>query len=456
MKPTKLLILPLILSSLVMGCATTNNPDQQLQQRLQLTQQIIDRYQIDSNWWTIYGDNELNKLIELALANNIDFAQSAINVNKALYQANLIGEDLVPSFSGGASGSASKNIKQGGDSNRTVGGNLSLSYELDLWQKIADTASAKEWEYKATVQDLETARLSLINNVVDAYYQLVYLNEAIAVTEQSIKNYQQISALVSFKYQYGKVSALDPAQATQSVLGANNNLIDLKNQQKTAEQTLRNLLNLKPEDKLTINYPSLLGLTLPEVDLNVPLSVLANRPDLKAAEYRLEEASLNKQATDKSWYPTITLGAAINSSSDKVNTAFNVPFASGNVSIDLPFLQWNKIRWNIKLSEAEYESIRLSFEQSLTTALNEVDTYYYSYSRTKDTLDNTEEKYKYDQQISQYYDDRYQQGAGEISDWLNALNTETNSKISLINNRYKLIQYENMLYKAMAGRYHIQ
>ncbi len=456
MKPTKLLLLPLILSSLVMGCATTNNPDQRLQQRLQLTQQIMDRYQIDSNWWTIYGDNELNKLIELALANNIDFAQSAINVNKALYQANLIGEDLVPSFSGGASGSASKNIKQGGDSNRSVGGNLSLSYELDLWQKIADTASAKEWEYKATVQDLETARLSLINSVVDAYYQLVYLNEAIAVTEQSIKNYQQISELVSFKYQYGKVSALDPAQATQSVLSANNNLIDLKNQQKTAEQTLRNLLNLKPEDKLTINYPSLLGLALPEVDLNVPLSVLANRPDLKAAEYRLEEASLNKQATDKSWYPTVTLGAAINSSSDKVNTAFNVPFASGNVSIDLPFLQWNKVRWNIKLSEAEYESVRLSFEQSLTTALNEVDTYYYSYSRTKDTLNNTEEKYKYDQQISQYYDDRYQQGAGEISDWLNALNTETNSKISLINNRYKLIQYENMLYKAMAGRYQVQ
>ncbi|MFD1259285.1 toxin/drug exporter TdeA [Entomomonas asaccharolytica] len=456
MKPTKLLILPLILSSLVMGCATTNNPDQQLQQRLQLTQQVIDRYQIDTNWWTIYGDNELNKLIELALTNNIDFAQSAINVNRALYQANLIGEDLVPSFSGGTSGSASKNIKHGGDSNRNVSGNLSLSYELDLWQKIADTASAKEWEYKATVQDLETARLSLINSVVDAYYQLVYLNEAIIVTEQSIKNYQQINELVSFKYQYGKVSALDPAQATQSVLSANNNLIDLKNQQKTAEQTLRNLLNLKPEDKLTINYPSLLGLTLPEVDLNVPLSVLANRPDLKAAEYRLEEASLNKQATDKSWYPTITLGAAINSSSDKVNTAFNVPFASGNVSIDLPFLQWNKVRWNIKLSEAEYESVRLSFEQSLTTALNEVDTYYYSYSRTKDTLANTEEKYKYDQQISQYYDDRYQQGAGEISDWLNALNTETNSKISLINNRYKLIQYENMLYKAMAGRYHVQ
>lgn len=446
-------LLSMMMITLITGCATHKTPDQRLQQELKLTQEITNRYQIDTNWWSIYNDSELNRLVNLALTNNIDYAQSAINVNKALFQANLISEDLVPSFLGGASGSASKNLKQGGNTTRNVGSNLSLSYELDLWQKIANTADAKEWEYKATEQDLETARLALINSIVDAYYQLVYLNEAIKVTEDSIKNYQEISTLVDYKYQYGKVSSLDPAQATQSVLAAKNNLLSLKNQQKTAEQTLRNLLNLKPDESLAINYPSLLNLTLPSVDLNVPLSVLANRPDLKAAEYRLEEALLNKQATDKSWYPTITLGAAINSSSDKVNTAFNVPFSSGNLSIDLPFLQWNKIRWNIKLSESEYESKRLSFEQSLTTALNEVDTYYYAYARTKDILDNTEEKYQYDKKISLYYDDRYQQGVGEISDWLNALNTETSSKISLINNRYQLIQYENMLYKAMAGRY---
>lgn len=453
MKPVRLLILPVIVSTLLMGCTSNKTPDQRLQERLQLTQEITARYQIDTAWWKIYNDNELNKLVELALKNNIDFAQSAISVNKALYQANLLSEDLVPSFSGGASGSASKNVKEGGASTRSVSGNLTLSYEVDLWRKIADTANAQEWEYKATVQDLESARLSLINSVVDAYYNLVYLNEAITVTEQSIKNYQEISQLTDYKFQYGKVSALDPAQATQSVLSSKNNLIDLKSQKKTAEQTLRNLLNLKPNDPLAINYPNLLELQLPDVDLNIPLSVLANRPDLKASEYRLEEALLNKNATDKSWYPSITLGAAINSSSDKINTAFNVPFASGNVAIDLPFLQWNKVRWNIKTSEANYESARLTFEKSLTTALNEVDTYYYSYARTKDTLDNTTEKYEYDKKISQYYDERYQQGVGEISDWLNALNTETSSKISLINNRYQLIQYENMLYKAMAGRY---
>lgn len=446
-------ILSLMVLSLITGCATQKTPDQRLQQELKLTQEVINRYDIDTNWWSIYNDPELNRLVNVALTNNIDYAQSAINVNKALFQANLISEDLVPTFSGGANGSASKNLKQGGSSTRSVGGNLSLSYEVDLWQKIANSADAKEWEYKATVQDLETARLALINSVVDTYYQLVYLDEAIKVTEDSIKNYQEINTLVGYKYQYGKVSSLDPAQATQSVLASKNNLLTFKNQQKTAEQTLRNLLNLKPNEPLSINYPSLLKLNLPTVDLNVPLSVLANRPDLKAAEYRLEEALLNKKATDKSWYPTITLGAAINSSSDKINTAFNVPFSSGNVSIDLPFLQWNKIRWNIKTSEAEYESTRLTFEQSLTTALNEVDTYYYAYARTKDILDNTEEKYQYDKKISVYYDERYQQGVGEISDWLNALNTQTSSKISLINNRYQLIQYENMLYKAMAGRY---
>lgn len=447
------ILTPVCVAVFLAGCATSYNPDQQLRERLQLTQEVANRYQIDTQWWKVYGDKQLDQLIDQALANNIDLAQSALSINKALYQANLLSEDLVPAFSGGSSGSVSKNIKHGGASTRSVGGNLSLSYELDLWRKVADSVSAKQWEYQATILDKETTQLALINSVVDAYFNLAYLHESIQVTEQDIKHYEEISQLVSYKYEYGKVASLDPAQAKQSLLAARNNLIELQSQQKTAEQTLRNLLNLKPSEPLSLTYPNLMALQLAQVDLNVPLSVLANRPDLRAAEYRLQEAFLDRQATQKSWYPTVTLGAAINSSSDKVRTAFNVPFASGNVAIDLPFLQWNKVRWNIKLSETEYESVKLDFEKSLTTALNEVDTYYYAYARALETLANGTKKYDYDVAITAYYDTRYQQGAGELSDWLNALNTQSNSKISVLNSRYQVIQYENMIYKAMAGRY---
>lgn len=438
---------------LVVGCVSSTNPDQRLKERVQLSDDVLTRYNIDSHWWKIYNDQQLNQLIELAMQNNIDLAKRAIDINRALYQANLLGEDLVPTFSVGADGIVQKNIKKGSASTHLFSGNISVSYELDLWQKIANTVSAQQWEYIATIEDRESTRLALINNVVDTYYYLLYLHQAIAVTKKTIANYHQISELVSFKYQYGRVSSLDSAQAKQAILNAQNTLIELQNQIIVNEQTLRDLLNLKPTQPLLLNYTNLLTLEIPKVDLNVPLSVIANRPDLRAAEYRLEKAMLNLKATEKDWYPTVTLGSAITSSSDRVRTAFDIPFAAGNININLPFLDWNRIRWRVKISKQEYESVRLDLEKSITTALNEISTYYNNYENALASLNNLNHKYIYDAQITQYYDIRYRQGAGELKDWLEALNTEANTKMSLLASRHQLIRYENLIYKAIAGRY---
>ena len=56
-------------------------------------------YRADKDWWKIYADRQLDDIVALALANNIDLAKSAVSVNRALYQANLLGADLVPGFS---------------------------------------------------------------------------------------------------------------------------------------------------------------------------------------------------------------------------------------------------------------------------------------------------------------------------------------------------------------------
>ncbi len=443
----------LIILGLLAGCSNVRAPEQNLNERLQFNQEVASRYQLNDKWWTIYQDAQLNQLVQTALDNNIDLAKSAINVNKALYQANLLGADLVPSFSGKVTASTSKNVKTSEPSSRSFGGNLSLSYELDLWRKLADSADAQQWEYKASIEDLQAAKLTLINNVVDAYYHLAYLQGAIGVAEQNISYYQKIVNLTQIKHKSGKIDSHNTVQANQSLLSARNSLLDLQTQRKNTEQTLRNLLNLKPGDSLDDRYPDLLKVNLTQVDLNVPLSVLANRPDLRAAEFRLQKAFKNARASEKSWYPGISLGAALNTSSDHAKSAFNVPFTSGNVGISLPFLQWNTIKWNVKLSEAEYESTRLNFEQALTTALNEVDTYNNNYRNTRATLDNITKKYALDSKNSQYYKIRYQNGANELSDWLDALNTENTSRQSVLNNRYQIIQQENMIYKAMGGRH---
>ena len=434
------------------GCSTLDRQPEQLSGHLPQAQGA-EAYTADRDWWKVYGDTALNELVETALRNNIDLAKSAISVNRALYQAKLIGADLVPGFAGDVSASASKNIKDGGPSSRAAGGTVSVSYELDLWRKLADSADAREWEYKATVEDLEAARLALINNTVDAYFNLAYLDEAIAVTETTIANYRKISGIASARFAAGKSDSVEPAQARQSLLAAENNLLDLRTQQSVAAQTLRNLLNAQPGRAPDVHYASLLDTRMPEVNLDVPLAVLGNRPDLRAAEFRLQSAFKDLQAMEKSWYPSVTLGASLSSSSNSIGTAFDLPLTGGSIKINLPFLDWNRVYWNVKLSETDFDTVKLNFIQAITTALNEVDAAQYAYVQAKSAVANTDEKYRYDQSISRYYRDRWDAGAGELNDLLSALNTEASSRLALLSSRYAQIRYENQLYKALAGRY---
>ena len=187
--------------------------------------------------------------------------------------------------------------------------------------------------------------------------------------------------------------------------------------------------------------------------MNVPVSVLANRPDLRAAEYRLQSSLQSLAAQERSWYPSITLGATLSASSSKARTAFDVPFLGGSAQINLPFLNWKTLKWDNKTAEANYESAKLNFEQVLTTALNEVDSHYRSYQHAESVLRTLQQRYTLAQKNSRYYQVRYQHGKNELKDWLDALNSEYSTAQSVLNQRYEALKYENMVYKAMAGRY---
>ncbi len=447
----KLLCIALLLLA-VAGCAGSDRQPESLAEALPAPAAPLN-YRADRDWWKAYDDPHLNRLVETALANNVDLAQTAISVNRALYQANLISADLLPTFSGSASASASRTIKNGDPSSRSVGGTLGINYELDLWRKLADSASAAAWEYEATREDRESARLALINNVINAYFDLCYLNEAITVTEETLANYRRILDIAQVRFETGKADSVEPLQARQSLLQTQNTLLDLQTQKKTAQQTLRDLLNAGPGAEENVAYPSLMDAHMPPVDLNVPLAVLENRPDLRAAEYRLQAAFKDLNAMDKSWLPGISLGSSLSSSSEKFRTAFDIPVAGGSITLSLPFLDWNRVYWNVKLSEAEFDSVKLDFRKAITTALNEVDTYAFAAGQAAATVRNQDAKYLDDVRVSAYYRQRWDAGAAELKDLLTALNTEDASRLSLLSTRYEQIRAENLLYQALAGRY---
>lgn len=450
----KKIILAVAISFIVSGCAVNesgfeNYPYGNTNNSFY---NIGNQYKINTEWWKGYNDDVLNDMVKLSIERNIDFKIGVIKVNKALYTANISGAELIPTLSANINGSASKNIKEGGNSNTNVNSTATLQYTLDLWGKLKNAAEANELEYKATQKDLDVIKLNIENSIISNYFKLKMLKENENIYNDNLKNYEKIYSISSSKYKYGLISSLDVVQAKQSVESTKNTINSNKLQIKQTEQTLKNLLNYKPEDKIKTTSQSLLSVSNINVDLNVPISAISKRPDIQASEYRLMSSFKNKVAAEKTIYPDITLSTSLSSSGNKLNNNLNAPIGALNVGINLPFLDWNKIKWNIKGSQADFEQSRLNFEQSLTTALNDVDVYYYTYNNYLYNFENVNEQYKNNKKITRYYEARYQQGISEMSDWLNAIQQENNAKISIIQAKYNLISSESNIFNAMAGK----
>lgn len=451
-----------LVTLLTLSACSTMSQDGSLtkaEQNFQNYQQVTQQYQIDDQWWMGYQDPQLNQLIEQALANNINLAKAAIAVNTALYKANLVGANLVPNFSASGQSSATKGV--GSTSNLVSTGTskinhqlgLNLSYTVDLWGRLRDAASAAEWEKKATEEDLQAARLSLINGVIHSYYNLAYFNEAIALTEKSIQSYQEINRILSQKFKVGLIDQLGVDQSQQAILSAQNTLLHLQTGKKTTEQMLRNLLNLAPNQPLVATIPSLAKVKLQGVDVNVPVSVIANRPDIRASLNRLQSAFKNLTSMEKSWFPTLTLGGSLSGSALKLSDVVDNPIGNGMIAVNLPFLDWQRVSNNIKISEEAYKLAKLNYEQKITSALNEIDGYYFAYQQSQQSYANLQQKYQRDQKVSQYYQQRYQQGIAELREWLMALNTERASELALLEAKFTQIKNENAVYQAMAGKF---
>ncbi len=413
--------------------------------------QVEERYSIDRQWWTQYDDPVLDALVTKALERNVDLARSALNVNRALYRARQLGAELVPSFSSEGSAS-SRTYLDDGSTSRSFSASLGLNYELDLWGRLRDAASAQAWEYEATAQDLEAARLALVNSVVNTYYSMAYTRQALALSRENLNFYERLYAIVDAKYRSGKTDGLDPAQTEQSLLGQRATILSLEDRLAEEERTLRDLLALRPEESLPAVDIDLMKVGIPAVDLNVPVAALGARPDVQAAELRVQRAFRDWEASKKDLFPSLSVGGTLGASAASSGDWFTSPFVNGLVRLSLPFLDWNRVKWNVRLSETDFEDAKLAFEQSLVTALNEIDRYYRGLRNASSQLTNEEKTLDADRRVEAYRKARYELGADEMKDWLDALRSLNSSRLAVLEAKYEVIAASNAIYEAMGGR----
>jgi len=400
-------------------------------------------------WWQGFRDPNLDALIERALKSNNDLAAAAVRVRRARLSSRLTDTNLTPSVSAGAANNISYDLKSGSNA-KSSGVTGTVSYELDLWGKLASSRDSARWEAEATEADRQSVALSLIGTTAKDYWQVAYLNERIAIAEATIAYTRKCLELVGVKYGAGSVSYLDVVQARQTLASQRAELTQLERQRTEARNALAVIFDQAPGNVVP-ELQRLPGGPLPEVAPGIPATLLGRRPDLRAAEQRLRKYLANVDYTRTSYYPSITLTGTLGTSSTSLVSILQNPYAALGTSLSMLFIQWNTMKLNVEISRAEYEEAAVNFRQTLYSALSDVENALSGRTRYEEENRFLEESLSMARKAEELAEVRYRAGSTELKVWLDAQESRRSAENSLAENRLNRLKNSMTLYQALGG-----
>ncbi len=293
----------LLLSSSLVGCAAMvktpyQAPSVQVPGSFQYDTtktKTVSVEQYSDRWWTLFRDAQLNQLVNNVLERNSDLAVAGITLKQARLKADLTANQQGLRTSSKVSTGHSFDLNSGDDSSAGLSLSAGVSYELDLFGKLARQTEASKWEALATEQDLQSTGQSLIATTAKLYWQLGYLNERYATAQQSLATSQKLYQLVQTQYKAGAVSGLDLTQAEQSVQSQKASLSQIEQQLVETRTAIAVLLH-EPVQQLNIQEPQRLPRTaLPAIGAGLPADILSRRPDFASSRASFKKGTSNQR-----------------------------------------------------------------------------------------------------------------------------------------------------------------
>jgi len=411
---------------------------------------MADNATSPAQWPTDFGDPALTRLVKLALERNNDLAAAAIKVRKAWYQAGLAWEDMVPDLSATLGTDSEKNLKKG-DWKTSYSANFQISYEADLWGRLARAHDSAEWEALATEQDRESTALSLVGTTMKLYWEIAYDNVRLELSKSNIESSRQTLALTESQERFGASSPLEVSQSRQdlaSLLATRQTLEQSRNEDLNALAVLFDM----PPGKVMADPGDLSLATLPAIPAGLPAELLGRRPDLRAAELRLREYLADTDSARASFYPTLSLTGSLGSASTEFSDMMNNPVAAVISSLAFPFLNWNTLKLNLKVSQAEYDEAVVNFRQTLYEAMQEVENALSNRDKLAEQGRHLADNLAAAREVERIYEVRYKSGSGTLKDWLDAQDTRRTAEESVAENLYNRLANYVTLYQALGGQ----
>ncbi len=271
-------------------------------------------------WWSVFGDTELDALIEQVSVSNQSLKASEARYRQAQALTQSARASYFPTVSANASSTRSRaaSARSAGSNDVATNHNLSLSagWELDVWGRIRRTVESNDASAQASAADLEAARLSLQSELANSYFQLRVNDAQKQLFADTITAYEKSLELTRNRYAVGVAGKVDIVQAETQLLSAQAQSIDLGVQRAQLEHAIAVLIGKAPADFTVRNIESSGGasvdwkVAMPVVPVGLPSTLLERRPDIAAAERRAASANAQIGVAKAAYFPTLSLSAS--------------------------------------------------------------------------------------------------------------------------------------------------
>lgn len=332
-------------------------------------------------WRSFFRDPRLQALVAQALDNNRDLRTAVLRIEEARAQYRIQRADQLPTVAATASASRSRtSVQAGGERPITVtGSRFSVTadiaaFELDFWGRVRSLTEAARASYLATVEAQRAFRIGLIADVASAYLVERELDERIALAERTLRSRSEALQIARLRLDAGVTSALDFRQTETLLTQAQTELASLQRQRAQNRNSLEVLIGGPVEAALpaprSLSAQDLIE-TLPA---GLPSDLLANRPDILAAEERLRAANANIGAARAAFFPQISLTAALGFASSSLENLVGNDGLTWNFgpNLSLPIFDAGRNRANLDLADVRRDIAVADYERTIQTAFREV------------------------------------------------------------------------------------
>jgi NodT family efflux transporter outer membrane factor (OMF) lipoprotein len=414
-------------------------------------------------WWTAYGDGQLDRLIDEALAGAPDIAVARARLDKAQSGVGVARAALFPTLQGQGQVAESKQSYNAGIPPAFVpkGYNgigqvtLNFNWELDFWGKNRAAVAAATSDARASQADLAEARLVLSTAIAAAYADLDRLWAEHDVVTRNVQSRLETLDLVQRRVANGVDTQGELAQARAGPATARADLAAIDEQIVLAKDQIAAMLGAGPDRGAAITRPASASLRAFGLPASLAADLVGRRPDLTAARWRAE-ADLSRVGVAKAqFYPNINLAAFIGYQSLGLSQLFASGSGIGQVgpAVTLPIFEGGRLRANLRGARADYEAAVASYDQTLTEALKEVADAAASERALGARLSQSAEALAENEQAYRIARLRYEGGLANYQSVLLAEDAVLQSRRAVVDLRARAFSLDVQLVRALGGGY---